>query len=160
MEGSVKIVTGGQTGVDLAAWQYALDNGISYGGWVPKGRLNEAGRIPERFKGLTETQSEDVAVRTKRNAQSCDALLVFVDGATSPGTQLTIDFAKEIGKPCLVVDLRRGGGVCADQINSWIMSHPATIVNIAGPRESEAPGIGAQVTAVLQQVRFPIDTNS
>ncbi|MBO9446318.1 putative molybdenum carrier protein [Ruegeria sp. R14_0] len=156
----MKIVTGGQTGVDLAAWQYALDNGIPYGGWVPKGRLNEDGRIPDRFKGLMETQSEDVAVRTKKNVQSCDALLVFVDGAISPGTQLTIDFAQDIGKPCLVVDLRLGIAACADQINSWIASHPVSNLNIAGPRESEAPGIGSQVTAVLQQVLTSNGTNN
>lgn len=151
----MKIITGGQTGVDMAAFQFALENDIPYGGWVPKGRLNEAGRIPDRFFGLNETQSADVAERTKLNVLACDALLVFVDGSTSPGTQLTIDFAQEIGKPYLVVDLGQGLEACARQVKQWVMARPNTILNIAGPRESEAPQIGAKATAILLQSILP-----
>ncbi|RBW62096.1 putative molybdenum carrier protein [Ruegeria sp. A3M17] len=151
----MKIITGGQTGVDLAAFQFALENDIAYGGWVPKSRLNEAGRIPDRFCGLSETRSEDVAERTRMNVLSCDALLVFVDGTTSPGTQLTIDFAQEIGKPYLVVDLGQGFEACARQVKQWVMARPNAVLNIAGPRESEAPQIGAKVTAILRQSISP-----
>ncbi|WP_170558165.1 putative molybdenum carrier protein [Ruegeria atlantica] len=151
----MKIVTGGQTGVDLAAFQFALENDIPYGGWVPKGRLNEAGRIPDRYTGLTETHSEDVAERTKRNVLASDALLVFADGSPSPGTQLTIDFAKEIGKPCLIVDVRQGCEACARQVRRWLMARPNAVLNIAGPRQSEAPEIGTKVTAVLRQSIMP-----
>ncbi|WP_170409154.1 putative molybdenum carrier protein [Ruegeria atlantica] len=155
----MKIITGGQTGVDLAAWQFALENDIPYGGWVPKGRLNEAGRIPDRFTGLTETQSEDVAERTRLNVLSCDALLVFLDGSSSPGTQLTIDFAHKTGKPCLVVDLRQQAEICVREVKPWIMARPNAVLNVAGPRESEAPQIGAKVTAVLRQSVLPNSTD-
>lgn len=147
----MKIMTGGQTGVDLASLQFALENDIPYGGWVPKGRTNEDGLIPERFTGLVETSSEDVSERTKLNVRDSGALLVFQDGAISPGTQLTIDFAQEVGKPHLVVDLRNGIDACARQVRSWIMSRPDVVLNIAGPRNSEAPQIGAKVTAVLKR---------
>ncbi|MCG7519801.1 putative molybdenum carrier protein [Ruegeria sp. Ofav3-42] len=147
----MKIVTGGQTGVDLAALQFALENDIPYGGWVPKGRTNEDGQIPGWFTGLVETSPEDVSERTKLNVRDSDALLVFQDGAISPGTQLTIEFAQEIGKPHLVVDLRKGTDACARQVRSWLMSRPDVVLNIAGPRSSEAPQIGSKVTAVLKR---------
>ncbi|WP_419555537.1 putative molybdenum carrier protein [Ruegeria lacuscaerulensis] len=150
----VKIVAGGQTGVDLAALQFALENNIPYGGWVPRGRTNEAGQIPERFSGLIETQSEDVSERTKLNVRDCDVLLIFQDESSSPGTKLTIEFAQEIGKPFLVVDLRKGVDACVRQSRRWIASHPSAVLNIAGPRESEAPEIGAKVKEILRQ-SFP-----
>ncbi len=146
----MKIVSGGQTGVDMAALEFARANGLSYGGWVPKGRTNECGRISEDFEGLTETRSEDVIERTRLNVASGDATVVFIDGSTSPGTQQTIAFASDVGKPHLVVDLRDGIESCTRQVETWLLAHPVGILNIAGPRASEAPGIGAKVTEVLR----------
>lgn len=147
---SLKIVTGGQTGVDLAAFEFALAHNLPCGGWVPKGRTNEAGRIPGKFRGLRETESEDVSVRTRLNVQDSDALLVFQQRASSPGTQLTIEFAAETQKPHLVVDVRDGPNHCAEQVRSWLLSHTPRVLNISGPRNSEAPGIGARVREVLE----------
>lgn len=145
----MKIVTGGQTGVDMAALQFASDTGIAYGGWVPKGRTNEAGRIPRKFKGLTQTRSSNVSERTKLNVLACDALLVFIDGSTSPGTQLTIDFAQQVNKPVLVVDTRNSPDRCAIDIRTWLSTHRPDVLNIAGPRQSQSPNIGARVTDIL-----------
>ncbi|WP_170544430.1 putative molybdenum carrier protein [Ruegeria arenilitoris] len=148
----MKIVSGGQTGVDMTALEFARQNGLTYGGWVPKGRTNEAGRIPEHFTGLTETGSENVVERTRCNVVSSDATLIFVDGSASPGTQQTVVFAEEAGKPHLVVDVRDGTAACTRQVREWLQSTPATVLNIAGPRASEAPQIGAQVRAILDQI--------
>ncbi len=145
----MKIVTGGQTGVDLAAFEFALRNGLSYGGWVPKGRTNEAGRIPDQFAGLIETESEDVSVRTRLNVEESDALLVFQTRSPSPGTQLTIEIADRINRPHLVVDVRLGSAACAEQVRTWLLSHAPKVLNISGPRDSEAPGIGAKVQDIL-----------
>lgn len=135
----------------MAALTFARDYGISYGGWVPKGRTNEAGKIPEYFDGLSETDTEDVTERTKRNVASSDATLVFVNGSPSPGTQQTVVFAESMQKPHLVVDLRRGTDDCAQRVRSWVTSTPIAVLNIAGPRESEAPGIGHHVREVLER---------
>lgn len=148
----MKIVSGGQTGVDIAALEFARNNGLSYSGWVPKERMNEDGRIPDHFKGLSETQSADVVERTRLNVETSDATLIFVNGSNSPGTQQTLVFAKEAQKPNLVVDLREGTTVCAQHIHEWLEATPIAILNIAGPRASEAPGIEAQVRAVLEHV--------
>jgi len=149
----MKIVSGGQTGVDLAALEFAQENGLPYGGWVPKGRSNEAGRIPDRFTGLTETATEQVIERTQRNVGSSDATVVFVDGSDSPGTQQTILFAQQAGKPHLVVDLGNGPEACAGQIENWLSTTQVAVLNIAGPRGSEAPGIGRKVRAVLDLIQ-------
>lgn len=147
----MKIISGGQTGVDMAALEFARANGVSYGGWVPKGRLNELGRIPCVFENLAETRSEDVIERTRLNVASADATLVFVDGSSSPGTQQTIAFASDTGKPHLVVDLQDGMELCARQVEEWLLANPIGVLNIAGPRASEAHDIGAKVTEVLQR---------
>lgn len=146
----MKIVTGGQTGVDSAALEFARENGIPYGGWVPKGRTNEAGLIPTYFCGLIETRSENVAERTKLNVMTSDATLVFVDGSISPGTQKTVDFAAEAEKPHLVIDTRQGIAESARQVEAWLLTNPIDILNIAGPRASESPQLGAYVGDVLE----------
>lgn len=148
----MKIVSGGQTGVDLTALEFARQNGIAYGGWVPKGRANEAGEIPSLYSGLTETRSENVAERTRLNVEHSDATLIFVDGSASPGTQKTGEFAQAANKPFLIVDVRQGASECSRQIRAWLRSSPSTVLNIAGPRASEAPKIGPQVRAVLDLI--------
>ena len=148
---AMKLVSGGQTGVDMAALEFARANGLSHGGWVPRGRMNEVGRIPEEFDGLTETQSADVNDRTRMNVDSSDATLVFIDGSHSPGTRQTIVFAACANKPNLVVDLRAGVEACAQRVEKWLLAHSIGVLNIAGPRASEAPRIGVQATEVLRR---------
>jgi len=60
-----KIVSGGQTGVDRAALDVALDHGIPCGGWCPKDRAAERGRIPARYP-LQEVTG-GYRVRTEKN---------------------------------------------------------------------------------------------
>ncbi|WP_420584407.1 putative molybdenum carrier protein [Ruegeria sp.] len=148
----MKIVSGGQTGVDMAALDFAHENDLTYGGWVPRGRRNEAGLIPDHLTGLVETATEKVAERTQRNAIDSDATLIFQSGSASPGTQLTVTFAQEAGKPYLIVDLRDGPEACARRIKAWLLDNTIDVLNIAGPRASEAPGIGVKVRATLAKI--------
>lgn len=119
---------------------------------MPKGRTNEAGRIPERFDGLIETHSSNVNERTKLNVRDCDALLVFQNQTNSPGTAYTIACANEYAKPRLVVDVRQDTETCVRQVRSWMTSLPdETVLNVAGPRASEAPHIAEKVRGILDQ---------
>ncbi len=147
----IKIISGGQTGVDTAALEFANRYGLPTGGWVPKGRTNEAGIIPDHFEGMKETQSSDVIERTRLNVASSDATLVFVDGSNSPGTDQTVDFARDLEKPCLVVNVKAGEDACIRNIQSWMARHKTETLNIAGPRKSEAPALGNKVSAILQR---------
>src|SRR6267142_1460190 len=100
-----RIVSGGQTGADRAALDFALASRIPIGGWVPKGRLAEDGRIPERYAGLVETESADPAVRTARNVRDSDGTLILSHGPLDGGSLFTHREAVRTGRPALHLDL-------------------------------------------------------
>src|SRR5215217_2323846 len=93
----MKIVSGGQTGVDRAALDVALELGIECGGWCPAGRQAEDGPIDARYP-LRETPSADPAQRTEWNVRDSDATLLLTTGAASPGTELTREVARRLGR--------------------------------------------------------------
>lgn len=134
----LRIVSGGQTGVDRAALDEALARGIEAGGWCPKNRRAEDGRIPDRYP-LRETPSEAYAERTAWNVRDADGTLVLTRGAPAGGTALTVETAGRLEKPFLLVDLARP--VRVEDVQAWLAARNVRVLNVAGPRESEAPGI-------------------
>lgn len=132
-----RIVSGGQTGVDRAALDFALDNNIPCAGWCPKGRLAEDGIISNKYP-LTETDSEVYAVRTELNARDSDGTLILAPGELEGGTKLTLEMAHKYNKPALVVDLDKG--IDRDAFVTWLIKYNIKVLNIAGPRESLRPG--------------------
>lgn len=144
-----RIVSGGQTGVDRAGLDAAIALGIPHGGWCPRGRLAEDGRIPRRYR-LAETDSPEYAVRTERNVLDSAATLIFCRGGTSGGTELTRVLALRHGRPCLVVDL--AGPLDVAAVRRWLAEVQPAVLNVAGPRESQCPGIGAEAQAALERV--------
>ncbi len=143
-----KIVSGGQTGVDRAALDAALELGLPCGGWCPRDRLAEDGPIPDRYP-LEETDGADYAERTRLNVRDSDATLVLVRGRPGGGTALTIAIAGELGRPCKIVDLAAGEDE-VDEVRAWIGSEHIAVLNLAGPRESTAPGIHRRAAAFLK----------
>ena len=155
VERRVKIVSGGQTGVDRAALDAAVAHGLAYGGWCPQGGWAEDLPSPPgllaRYPGLRETPSRDPAERTHWNVRDSDRTLMLVDArgpAASPGTVLTRGLADRYGRPHLVVDLDQADA--ADRIAAWLdgAGHGLAL-NVAGPRESETPGIYDKALDVL-----------
>jgi len=145
-EHALKIVSGGQTGVDRAALDAAMSAGFSVGGWCPAGRIALDGRIPERYP-LRETPSSRYSQRTEWNVRDSDATLILTRGAPSGGTRLTVELAERYGRPLLIVDL----GVASPwaEILGWLKEHRILVLNVAGPREEGAPGIYEQAGKVL-----------
>lgn len=145
----LRIVSGGQTGVDRAALDAALDAGLPCGGWCPRGRRAEDGTIPERYP-LAETAQADYAVRTRRNVEDSDATLIFCCGELGGGTALTASLCESVGRPLLVVDAH-GGDVdaAAGSIAEFLSAGGHRTLNVAGPRASEAPAAGTFAAAVL-----------
>jgi hypothetical protein len=145
-----KIVTGGQTGVDRAALDAALEANFSCGGWCPRGRLAEDGVIENKYP-LTECDSSEYAVRTELNARDSDGTLILAFGELTGGTKLTEDFAIKYNKPCLVIDLLASTGETDQQstdqttniqrVFEWCRDYSIKILNLAGPRESHQPGV-------------------
>ena len=147
----MKIVSGGQTGVDRAALDFAMANGLEHGGWCPRGRLAEDGVIPLRY-ALTETDTTDYAERTERNVLDSDATVIVT--RTLPlagGTLLTEQCARKHGKPSLTLSEQQGAAAGA-AVAQFLNRHSPFTLNVAGPRESEAPGIGRFVREVLAAV--------
>ena len=132
------VVSGGQSGVDRAALDAALALGLRVGGWCPRGRWAEDGPIAMRYP-LRETPAADPAQRTRWNVRDSDATLVVSPSPLGGGTQLTADAARALGRPLLVA-------APTDPVDAAVRFvaravPPAGRLNVAGPRESEAPGV-------------------
>jgi putative molybdenum carrier protein len=147
-----RIVSGGQTGVDRAALDIAIALGIPHGGWIPAGRRTEDGPLSNDYH-LTETSTAGYPERTMRNVRDSDATLVVTRGRPTGGTALTVGLAKKLGRPFLLFDLT--GDPNPSAINNWLVSRDVSILNVAGPRESTAPGIYDEVVILLRQVFAP-----
>ncbi len=141
-----RVVSGGQTGVDRAALDVALSLGVEIGGWCPRGRRAEDGAVPARHP-LRETAGRDYPERTRRNVDDADGTLVLTRGRPTGGTALTVRLAAAARKPVIVVDLLAFPDV--DAVSSWIERGAIRTLNVAGPRESSAPGIGAEAARYL-----------
>jgi hypothetical protein len=153
MSSLARIVSGGQTGVDRAALESARRAGVPVGGWCPAGGAAEDLAEPPGVRGLfpelRETPSDDPAQRTRWNVRDSDATLVLIRGAAvSPGTTLTIAVAEELGRPHLVADV-----LDVPAVRAWLHGLPAgTVLNVGGPRESQAAGIQAEAADLLDVV--------
>jgi len=144
-----KVISGGQTGVDRAALDVALEIGILCGGWCPKGRRAEIGRIPDHYP-LEETSSAAYPQRTQMNIEDSDGTLVLTWGPPAGGTLLTIKLARKAGKPYLLADLTARHDPIG--VREWIRSNEIRVLNVGGPRESEFPGIYEKTRAYLRRV--------
>lgn len=142
----MRIVSGGQTGVDRAALDVALAAGIECGGWCPAGRWAEDGRIPDRYP-LRETPSGDPRQRTEWNVRDTDATLILAPEPLRGGTALTRELAQRHGRHVLVADPFTAS---PDPVRDWIHANAREALNVAGPRESESPGIGRAAAEFLK----------
>ena len=146
------IVSGGQTGADRAALDAAIAAGLEYGGWCPFGGWAEDFPRPPgllaAYPQLHEASSPDPAVRTRLNVRDSDATLVVRrPSVTSPGTDLTVALARDLGRPVLVT----AGDV--DEAMAWLAGLGAGLtLNVAGPRESHDPGIYVRTRRLIDEV--------
>jgi hypothetical protein len=150
-----RIISGGQTGADQAAWRAAEAVGLTTGGWMPCGFGTEDGPQPHlaaRF-GAVEHESAEPSARTVANVREADGTLVFADDHPSPGTALTIAACRAEGRPCRIVDPDRPIDVAdPGRVADWIIAEGIETLNVAGDRESQRPGLGAKVEAYLARL--------
>ncbi len=147
----MKLLSGGQSGVDRAVLDVALARGLDYRGWCPKGGWAEDFTAPPgllaKYPHLKETPLADPAQRTEWNVRDADACLILIDAGgpeISAGTTLAKELAQRYRKPLLVVDLREPA--ILDRAALWLRAQQTKhgsgfTLAIGGPRESEAPGI-------------------
>jgi hypothetical protein len=135
---NLQLLSGGQTGVDRAALDVALALGIPCAGWCPRGRRAADGVIAARYP-LRETAGAEYAERTRRNVREADATLVLASGALTGGTLYTVQVAQRLGRPWRVVEPQAPAEWA--RVIAWIEANRVGVLNLAGPREEEAPGI-------------------
>ena len=160
-----RIISGGQTGADRGGLEAALYCDVPHGGWCPKGRKAEDGRIPDRYH-VQEMSSADYLARTEQNVIDSGATVVFTLGRATGGSLKTIEFAHTHQKPWIHIDvdkmsLEKAVKEIADWLqgrgdynhDEYIAQPPGNVVlNIAGSRESKADGIQDLVEAIIVDV--------
>jgi hypothetical protein len=130
----LRIVSGGQTGVDRGALDAALAAGVPAGGWCPRGRLAEDGPLPRRYP-LDETVSRDPSERTRLNVRDSNATLILAPAEPREGTAIALAAARKLRRPFLVLDPRRPDA--PELAARWAITHDVATLNVAGPRSSE-----------------------
>lgn len=147
-----KIISGGQTGVDRAALDFALERRIAHGGWVPKGRLSEDGRVPDLYQ-MDEHPAPTYPPRTEANVQDADATVIFTNGPLNDerGCLLTASLCLKLKKPYTVINLIRvDEETGAVALRTLLQESRAKVLNVAGARGSRNPDV-AKVRRILGQ---------
>jgi hypothetical protein len=142
----LKVVSGGQTG-SIARRSTPRGPSSALRGWCPAAAWPRPDR---RVYPLVETPSADYAQRTEWNVRDSEGTLVVARGRVTGGTALTIALARRHAKPLLVVDLARHPS--PQEVSRWIGARAVGVLNVAGPRESQRPGIGREAGAFLERL--------
>ena len=149
MRGPLKVVSGGQTGVDRAALDAAMALGLCCGGWCPLGRRAEDGALDQRYP-LREASTADYAQRTLLNVCDSDGTLILYRRELTGGTLLTRQYALARNKPHFLVDMAETSEI--GPVLRWIQANDIQTLNVAGPRESKEPGIYHQARRLLEDL--------
>jgi hypothetical protein len=152
-----KIISGGQTGADRAGLDFAIETGLEHGGYVPRGRKAEDGRIDDKYH-LVELSTNSYPARTRRNIEESDGTVIFsLERLLSGGTKLTQDYANKLGKPLLhIYDTRKeilnqdSLRLETQALTDFLCSNRIEILNVAGPRESKEPGVYEWTLTILR----------
>jgi len=150
----MKIISGGQTGADRAALDAAMELGIPYGGWLPRGRKAEDGFVPKRYR-LQEMASPKYRDRTRKNILESDATLIISFGPLTGGSALTEALAIRHDRPCLHLDMEHithGQAIAALEL--WLKKFAVSTLNVAGPRASGEPRIYDTVKELLLTINL------
>jgi hypothetical protein len=151
---TLRIVSGGQTGVDRAALDFALARGWPHGGWCPRGRRTEAGPLAAKYQ-LRETPAADYRQRTAWNVRDSDGTVIFSLAARlAGGSAHTAACIRRLVKPWL--HLTPAVPLPARRLREFVAAHSIHTLNVAGPRDSEEPDVNRFVRRVLEEA-FPVD---
>ncbi|MBF0224497.1 MAG: putative molybdenum carrier protein [Desulfobacterales bacterium] len=147
-----QIVSGGQTGADMAALDFAIQYKIPHGGWVPKGRKNENGIIPKKYK-MKEIDKENYVQRTAQNVIDSDGTVIISHGELIGGSLRTLEFAIKYNKPCLHIDLNSLDiPSSSEKLLFWINENKIEVLNVAGSRASKDSKIYEMTKKILENM--------
>jgi Circularly permutated YpsA SLOG family len=147
---AIKIISGGQTGVDRAALDVAVAHGIDCGGWCPAGRWDEFGKIPDHYP-VQELPDGGFTERTWENVKDSDGTAVIYSEELRGGTQRTVRFCEELQRPHQMIDASKVSTADgAKVIAEFIRKNKIAVLNVAGPRQSEWPAGYDYASRVLE----------
>ena len=147
-----KIISGGQTGADIAGIDAAIETGFPYGGWLPQGRKTENGLLPKKYH-MQEMTKGGYPKRTEQNVKDSDGTIIFTHKKLSGGSKLTVNLAESWGKPWLHINLSQMTTEEAILIlNSWIKDNNIEILNVAGSRASKDTEIYSKVFTIIHKI--------
>jgi len=136
-----KIISGGQTGADRSALDFAIESGLPHGGWIPKGRKTEDGTLPDKYQ-LREMPTTSYPKRTEQNILDSDGTLILSHGKLTGGSALTRKLARKHNRPCLHIDFTEiNSSQAAQEIKRWVTDNGIKVLNVAGARASKDPEI-------------------
>jgi hypothetical protein len=151
----MRLLSGAQTGADRVALDWAIFRDVPRGGWCPKGRKAEDGKIPPQYQ-LTETPSASYLQRTEWNVRDSDGTVIFTVAAElAGGSKRTADFAKKHGKRWLHLSERGSYESAGERLAAFIRENDIKVLNVAGSRGSKEPGVAAFVKRTLEDAFFP-----
>jgi hypothetical protein len=149
-----KIISGGQTGAEKAALDFAIEMDIPHGGWIPKGRSTENGPLDPKYQ-LQEMPTSSYPKRTEQNVIDSDGTLILTHGKLTGSSLHTEKMAKKHNQPCLHINLRETNAFdAAVKINNWIHGFKIRSLNVAGPRASKDPAIYDRTSEILKAAYF------
>ena len=148
-----KIISGGQTGADRAAFDFALEKGIEISGFVPKNRMAEDGEISQKFPNLLETRAKNPAKRTELNVKYSDATIILSHGNLTGGSKKTLQLAEKWNKPFLHIDFDKTSlEEAVLKVRNWLESINCQELNIAGARASKDSKIYGKTKEFLEKL--------
>jgi hypothetical protein len=148
-----KIISGGQTGADRAAFDFALEHGIEISGFVPKNRIAEDGEISAKYPNLLETRAKNPVRRTEMNVKYSDATLILSHGELTGGSKKTLQLAEKYLKPFLHIDFDEISlEKSVVQAQEWLKSINCHELNVAGARASKDPKIYEKTKDFLERL--------
>lgn len=146
-----KIISGGQTGADRAALDFAIKHRLSYGGWLPKGRKTEDGPLDPQYQ-LQEMPTGNYAHRTEQNVLDADGTVIVSHGVLTGGSALTREFARRHGRHWIHIDLAEvSPAQAAARLSSWVTQNNVRVLNVAGPKAGKDPKIYKAALNLLEK---------
>ncbi|MCI5222796.1 MAG: hypothetical protein D3924_09035 [Candidatus Electrothrix sp. AR4] len=150
----MKIISGGQTGADRAALDAAMELGIPHGGWLPRGRKAEDGRLAPQYC-LQEIDTYRYRDRTLKNVKESDGTLIVSFGPLTGGSALTEALCIRSDRPCLHLNMEHLSiNQAVRTIEEWLVGNRIRTLNVAGPRASSNSRIYDTVRELVRQINW------
>lgn len=147
-----KIISGGQTGADIAGIDAAIKCGFPYGGWLPQGRKTEKGPLPDKYQ-MQEMTGGGYPKRTEQNVIDSDGTVIFTHKTLAGGSRLTGDLAESWGKPWLHINLSRLTNKEAyKSLSTWVEKNNIEVLNVAGARASKDADVYDKVFLIIEML--------